>query len=333
MDFKVLFFTDSKEKEWDDFIFLDACNGSFLQSRKFLNYHKKGKFEDCSLMFYKEDKLVAVCPACVREENTKKVFFSHSGSTYGGIIVSEELLRLEKMMGLLTAFESFLIEKGFDKCVLKQNNPLMNTRRMDLLEFCFFFRGYKEYKELDIYIDYDSYNKADVIANFSKLKKRLTKKCILNNMQLMELTTPSQLERFIDILRDNLAKYNLTPYHTSEDLLDLKRRFPNEIKYWGCIFEGRIVSVSMVFVFEKAKCIHTHYLAADSDFGKLSPMTFIYYKMIDYYKNQNYKYLSWGITTEHLGVDINYNLTNTKEEYGSNHNIVSIYEKVFSNEV
>lgn len=327
MEFRVELYNDAYEEEWDFFIIDRACNGSFLQSRKFLNYHESGKYIDCSLMFFYKEKLVAICPACERKEEGKKVFSSHPGSTYGGIIVSKDVLRAEKMLSLLDSFESFLIENGFEKCVLKQNNPLMNIVDMDLLDFCLYFRKYKEYKELDIYVDYSDYNIEDVISNFSKLKKRLTKKCIENNMQLLELDSKEQLTRFLEILSGNLEKYGLKPYHSLHDLLDLKKRFPEEIQYWGCVYDNKIVAVSMTFLFNRAGCVHTHYLAADSEFNKLSPMTFIYYKMIDYYKNKGYRYLSWGITTEHLGVDINYNLTNTKEEFGSRHNLVSIYEK------
>ncbi len=327
--YNIILFDDSKEDEWDSFINTVACNGTFLQSRRFLNYHEKGKYTDCSLMLYYKEKLVAVCPACEQYEDEKKTFVSHSGSTYGGIIVSKDILRIEKMMSLLDSFEEYLVDNGFKKCILKQNNPLMNTVNMDLLGFCLYFRKYCEYKELDIYVDYTDYNLQDVASNFSKLKRRLTKKCLDNNMLLVELESKDQLARFIEVLSGNLEKYGLKPYHSVEDLLDLKRRFPNEIQYWGCQFNDKIVAVSMVFLFEKSGCVHTHYLAADAEFNKQSPMTFIYYKMIDFYKDKGYNTLSWGITTEHLGVEINYNLTNTKEEYGSRHNIVSVYEKVF----
>lgn len=328
MEIQILKYNDEFITEWDEFIYNKACNATFLQSRRFLNYHKEGKYIDNSLMFYYKDKLVAVCPACVINENSDKIFASHQGSTYGGIIVCRDMLRVEKILALLDKFEKYLIDNSFTKCILKQNNSLMNTDNMDILDFCLYFKSYTEYKELDIYVDFDEVNKQDIISDFSKLKKRLTKKCLQNDMQLVELNTRDELSRFLDILADNLKKYGLKPYHTLEDLEDLKNRFPDEIKYWGCWYEGKIVAITMVFIFEKSRCIHTHYLAADSEYNKLSPMTFIYYSMINQYMNQKYKYLSWGITTEHLGVEINYNLTNTKEEFGGKHNVVSVYEKI-----
>ena len=36
---------------WDSFIRDSSINGNFLQSRRFLSYHPKGRFEDCSLLY------------------------------------------------------------------------------------------------------------------------------------------------------------------------------------------------------------------------------------------------------------------------------------------
>ena len=326
-EYQIVKFQKEYEKEWENFIYHESCNGTFLQTRKFLNYHEKGKYQDCSLLFYTKKKLVAVCPACELKEDEEKVFASHSGSTYGGIIISPSMLRAEKILALIEELEFYLQNHGFTKCVLKQTNALLASKPIELLEYCLYYKEYREYKELNLYINFSKYNKENIIENFAKLRKRLVKKCINAEMNIKELSDEKDIQRFHNILSDNLQKYNLKPYHTVADLLDLKMRFPQNIEFWGCIYENQIVAVSMVFLFEKGKCAHTQYLAADSQYNELSPMTYIYYKMIDIYKDRDIRYLSWGITTEHLGLEINKNLTNTKEEYGSSHNITRIYEK------
>ena len=63
-------FCDSYENIWDEFL-NESVNGTFLQSRRFLNYHPKGKFIDCSIMVYDEkNRLCAIVPACDVEENS-----------------------------------------------------------------------------------------------------------------------------------------------------------------------------------------------------------------------------------------------------------------------
>lgn len=69
-------YTEKNENEWDKFVLEESINGTFLQSRRFLNYHPVGRFEDCSLMIFDEkNNLCAVIPACVVEENSQKNFF------------------------------------------------------------------------------------------------------------------------------------------------------------------------------------------------------------------------------------------------------------------
>ena len=326
-DIEVIVFSIDHEEEWDAFLEKKACNGTFLQSRHFLNYHPNSKYIDTSLMFYLKNQLVAICPACIKQEGKTKIFYSHAGSTYGGIVVAREILRTEIMLALLEAFETFLCNNGFDKCILKQNNPLMDVCTMDLMNFCLYFKGYHEYKELDLYIDCKDYNWDDVPANFSKLKKRQLKKCLNSEMTFKRLNGRKDMEEFIRVLAENLKKYDLVPYHTADDLLDLQRRFPDEIEYWGAIYDNHIVAETMLFLFKQSKCVHTHYLASDPEYKDYNPMTFIYYSVIERFKNEHVDSISWGITTEHLGVEINRNLTNNKEEFGSKHNVVSIWEK------
>lgn len=320
-------YSQNDENEWDDFVLGCASNGTLLQSRKFLNYHKEGKFEDCSLIFRDGGEIVAVCPACVKKDKNDKVFSSHSGTTYGGIILNPGNFNVERMLELLNLLDDYLQKNSFSKIVLKQTNPLMCTANMDLVDFCLTFSGYKEFKELDLYVNLSEIKGENVLDRFSKMKKRQAQKCLTKGMQLVKLSSYEDLERFLTILSANLSKYDLKPYHSVEDLIDIQARFPDNVAYWGCEWNGQIVAVSMVFTFDESKCAHTHYLAADPEYAKENPMTFIYYQMIEHYYRAGFKYLSWGITTEHLGIEINYNLTSNKEQFGSHHNVVSIYEK------
>ena len=139
MEISVVKYTEDNSEEWDDFVINNSCNGTFLQSRKFLNYHREGRFADSSLVFYSNGRIVGVCPGCEEIQNGDKIFFSHAGSTYGGIVINESMLRFSKLMMLMDSFERWLINNGYTKCVLKQQNPLMCTCNMDLIEFVLFF--------------------------------------------------------------------------------------------------------------------------------------------------------------------------------------------------
>ncbi len=320
------------ENIWDEFVENTSINGVFLQSRKFLNYHKLGRFHDCSIMIYYKNELVAVCPACEMYENGKKVFYSHKGSTYGGIVVCKKIYTTQKLISLIEVIENFLVQNGYDRIVFKPTMNLLSEPSMDLMEYCFYYKNYVEYKEINTYINYDSYDKK-IINNLSKMKQRIIKKCQKNDMKFYEFTNKCDIEQFHNILSKNLLKFNKKPVHTVEELCELKmKRFPKEIHFFGVSFEGKMVAGTMVFEFNKRRCAHTQYLAADPDYNKLSPMSYVYYKVAEYYMQKGFSTLSWGISTENNGKYINMGLTKNKEEFGSEHGLMKIYEKVINND-
>lgn len=139
---------------------------------------------------------------------------------------------------------------------------------------------------------------------------------------------------FHHVLSINLEKFNTKPVHSKEELLDLKNnRLNGEVKFYGAYLEEKLISGTMVFEFEKYKCAHTQYLAADLEYNKLSPMSFVYYKVAELYIKKGYDYLSWGIATEDRGAKINMGLLKNKEEFGSEHVLVKSYEKVLESGV
>ncbi len=74
------------EAEWDAFIG-SSNNGTFLQTRRYLNYHKD-RFTDVSLIIRNDkQRIVGVFPAATSSMDTSLVS-SHPGITHGGLICS-----------------------------------------------------------------------------------------------------------------------------------------------------------------------------------------------------------------------------------------------------
>ena len=67
-----------KKQVWDEFID-NSKNGTFMLKRDYMDYHAD-RFKDFSLMFYEDDKLIAVMPASLHGNEVR----SHGGLTYGG---------------------------------------------------------------------------------------------------------------------------------------------------------------------------------------------------------------------------------------------------------
>lgn len=326
--YKIFFYKPEWWQQWDSFVMEQSINGTFLQTRRFLNYHPKERFDDCSLMILDEkDNLVAVCPACVQYEDGKKVFFSHKGSTFGGIVISKKVYSAEKLIVIIDQLETFLKNKEFVKILYKITPNLFCVEQMDLLEYILYYMGYEEEKELNLQIDFSDY-KEDLIQNLSNGKKGHVHKCEHAGLQLKELVTEQEVEEFYKILCITLDKYSLKPVHNLQELLLLKNEIlKKECGFFGIIDENKLVAGSMMFYFHNIKVAHAQYLCAVPDYKKLSLSTYIYFRMIVEMKKRGFHKLSWGIASEHGGKSLNLGLTKNKEAYGSKYSVNRTFVK------
>ena len=308
---------------WDDFVLNESINGTFLQTRNFLSYHPEGRFFDLSFVITddKSNALLAVVPGCVVIDGGLKIYYSHKGSTYGGIIVSRNVFRASYIMELIDLVEKTLVDENFDKVVFKLTPSIFSSAKSDLLEYCFSYNRYQLLSELSTYIDIANYD-SDIMSNFNQMKRRTVKKCIKENLKFKILTNENELSDFYQLLCKNLAKYNAKPVHTFSEISDfIRNRLIYNVRLYG-VYQGELlVAGTMVFLFPERKAIHTQYLASEQELSKLSPMSFLFYNLIIETKKLDYLYLSWGISTEKHGAYLNLPLITSKEGFGSSYSL------------
>lgn len=316
--YRICRYSKELEAAWDKFVMEQSINGTFLQTRRFLNYHPQKRFIDDSLVVYNEkDILCAVLPACEILENGQKVFFSHKGSTFGGIILTKKIYKAKYLIPLIMDLKVYWKENGYEKIIIKNTSNLFCKENMSLLEYAMQYGGFREYKELSTYIDLMEYDE-DVLSHFSQRKRRNVRNCIKCGLVVRELEKESEVREFYGVLCQNLQKYNTKPVHTLDELLELwNERLKDECAFFGCFMDNRMIAGSMMFYFNNVKVAHTQYLAALDTYNTLSPMTFVYYNMIQFMLKKGFYKLSWGIVTEDFGKILNMGLITSKEEFGS----------------
>ena len=59
LELRIVKYCDKIQSKWDDFVMNQSINGTFLQTRRFLSYHKD-RFVDDSLMIYKGNNTIVV---------------------------------------------------------------------------------------------------------------------------------------------------------------------------------------------------------------------------------------------------------------------------------
>lgn len=321
-------FSDVKNAEmiWDRFIEDVSINGTFLQTRNFLNYHPDDRFIDDSLFVYDKGKIAAVIPACQIEEDGK-CFFSHKGSTFGGPVISKKYYNSERMLEILDLIEQYAKDNGYKKIVLKPANALFAKESPDLLHYCLGYRNYTIDNELSTYVDILKCAD-DIKDDFDRNKVRNIFKCEKYNLTFREVGSYDEIRDFYNLLSMNLDKFGIKPIHTIEEIIEFKKhRIPDKVKFYG-VYDGDIMKAGgMLFIFSETNVLHAQNLSADYTFKEYSPVTYLYHKLIEQARKDGFNKLSWGISTEERGKVLNESLLRNKESYGSRYCINNIYEK------
>lgn len=326
MALTVQYYDPSMEEKWDDFVLNKSMNGTFLQTRKFINYHPEDRFADRSLCVLKGSELVAVILACELEDEGKRTFFAHKGTTFGGITICDKIYSASSVNELMEAVHGFLQEEGFEKIYLKMVPDAYQKENANLLDYFLYKNGYTCYNELNYYMHLDRYQD-DVIAQFSSSKRRDYRYSLKNPLEFKLLETREEIAQFYEVLKLNLAKLNLRAVHTLEDLYDLKfNRFDDKIRFYGVYLEDKMIAGSMIFIFD-GRIFHTQYLSSDEQYLKIFPMDFLITNLIQSAVDMNMELFSFGICTEDQGRYLNLGLSRFKEGFGTEFCINHSYEK------
>lgn len=322
---EIVLYEDKYKDKWDRFI-TESVNGTFLQSRQFLDYHPAERFIDNSLLFMNGGNIVAILPAVIKQGD-RKILISHQGSTFGGIILSKLSMTIAYLDMIFEQLNLYLADSNFDEIILKQPGRIYLKDVSELLDYYYFMNGYTVSQEVGYYIDYSNYNK-DIISNFSSSRRRDYRYSLKNEFEFKKLETKDQIAEFYSILCDNYTKFNKTPVHTLDELLDFKySRLPQNTDFYGVYLQNEMVAGGMIFNFEK-KVFHTQYLAVRQDMTKIFANEFLYENLIETAKNNGFTYMSFGTSTFDGGKILNRPLAQYKEGFGTCEYVNRTYSKI-----
>lgn len=324
MELEIRKYSIEYEEEWDHFVLEESINGTILQTQKFLSYHPENRFEDFSVMLYNKSKLIGVIPAClIREE--KMLFYSHGGSTFGGLILDNKNYKGNIVIDILDKLEEYLSGFNISKIILKITSNIFCKKDPALLEYILRIKGYQNHEELSTLIDFSAYDK-EIFPNIVQSKRSAIRQNIKKGLTFKEIDMESQIYDFYTVLTENLKKYDTKPVHTFSELLALKDNYlKDKVKFFAVFLEEKLVAGSMIFDF--GKVLHTQYLAADATFQSYQPMSVLYFCLIKFAYESGYEKLSWGISTESKGEVLNETLLAFKESFGSTYSMNRTYYK------
>jgi len=276
-----------------------------------MDYHKD-RFEDFSLMVYKDEKLYAVLPA----NKNKNTVISHQGLTYGSFILQNSAKLLDSFQAFRVLLE-FLYSEGIVKLDIRVIPTFYNSLPSDELEYILFKANAKLIKrDVIMVIDYKNQ------LRFQKNRREGINKANRNGLKVK---VDGDFESFWKkILIPNLSeKYNTSPVHSLNEIKLLASRFPKQIFQVNVYKDDTIVAGTTVFLTKNV--IHPQYVSANQDKNSFGSLDFLYDFLVNHFKNDR-SYFSFNTSSENQGTLLNKGLIFWKEGCGARSQMFNNYE-------
>lgn len=314
-------------KIWDDFV-NKSYNGTIFHLRKFINYHPKDRFNDCSLLIYDKDKLISVFPAAILEKNGEKTLKSHPGTSYGGPVIDKNI-SIKESYDIIRSLENFVAENNISNIEFRIAPKIYNKYPTDQLDFALVRNDYiREDEELSTcYYLPDYLNKSDdeILSMFSSNTRRNIKKSLKSGLSFGIIDTESGIKEFHDILTENLTKHNTKPVHSLDELIYLNNEFGDRINIFAVWKDKEMLSGTLVLKINDV-ANHIFYSAVNYNYQEIRPVNYGVFMLLKHLACKGDKYLNYGISTEDGGKFINWGLFKFKEGFAG-HGILRTYWK------
>ena len=286
--------------------------------RQYMDYHAD-RFVDCSLLFRKKGKIIALLPANYVEE--ERTVYSHGGLTYGGLILSESITAADTLQVMSCATEWMRITLGAERLIYKSIPHIYHRCAAEEDLYALFRHNAK----LIARTASSAITCGHPIA-MQELRRRGIKKAQANGILYEEST---DMAAFWKILEEVLAeKHHKTPVHTLTEIEKLRTSFPDEIRLFVARKDGILVAGTLIY--ETDKVAHAQYIASSAEGRAMGALDGLF----DYLISQVYaakSYFDFGISTEQGGRYLNEGLIFQKEGFGARTVVYDAYELKIEN--
>ena len=305
-------YTEDKVNIWNQFN-KQSKNALFMFDRNYMDYHKD-RFKDHSLLFYDEDKLLALLPMSEHGD----LLISHGGLTYGGFITDTKM-KQHTMMDCFEELIKYAKENGFKSIRYKCIPHIYHSQPAEEDRFALFANNSK----LDT-VDVSTYVNLAAPLKMPKGRKAQISRAKREGVVVEELTELEDFNKFIDLENEVLTeRHDVRAVHTGEELKLLHDRFPENIHLFASLKDGNLIAGTVVYEYDQV--VHTQYMAANDEARTIGALDLAVSTVINNYKDSK-KWLDFGISTEHGKIYLNKGLCSQKEGFGGRTGVYEIWE-------
>ena len=301
-------YTEDKVNIWNQFN-KQSKNALFMFDRNYMDYHKD-RFKDHSLLFYDEDKLLALLPMSEHDN----MLISHGGLTYGGFITDTKM-KQHTMMDCFAELIKYAKENGFKNIRYKCIPHIYHSQPAEEDRFALFANNSK----LDT-VDVSTYVNLAAPLKMPKGRKAQISRAKREGVVVEELTELEDFNKSIEVLTE---RHDVRAVHTGEELKLLHDRFPENIHLFASLKDGNLIAGTVVYEYDQV--VHTQYMAANDEARTIGALDLAVSTVINNYKETK-KWLDFGISTEHGKIYLNEGLCSQKEGFGGRTGVYEIWE-------
>ncbi len=297
-------YTDNDRELWNNFI-RNSKNGIFMFTRTFMEYHKD-RFTDNSLLFYDDEKLIALFPANIKDG----ILSSHGGLTYGGLITSNDM-KQHHMNDCFVALKEYASQNGIKEIIYKHIPHIYHKQPAEEDLFSLFYCGAEILK----------IEPSTVLDLRNPLKMPKGRKAQVNRARRegVEIKESNDFEAFISLENSVLQeRHGTKAVHSAAELHLLHERFPQNIKLLAAFYQEKMIAGTILFIYDNV--VHTQYMAANETAREIGALDLTIATVMETYKDSK-DWLDFGISTEDAGHILNEGLISQKEGFGGRTNI------------
>ena len=285
--------------EWDRLVG-GAKNSNFLFFRDYMDYHSE-RFEDHSLMFYKDGSLLGCLPANV----TDRTLHSHQGLTYGGLLM-DSAVRFEDVRLIISLLSAHLRKNRFGSLAYNPMPYIYHRLPADEDVVALTEVGARIIASKAICVirnDGSSYFSRNRIRDVEEFKK-----------SGMTITQSYRFRDFMTLCQAHLIdRFASVPVHDPATMHSLASRFPEHIKLYTANDKG--VMVAGVIIYCNPGCAKIQYIASDDIGRKAGAIAAIYLHILQHVLPLN-AWLDFGHSLTPAG-NLNEGVHNYKESFGA----------------
>lgn len=295
---------------WERFV-AAAENGTIFHRQRFLSYHPPDRFRSHHLFFRKKNRVLAVLPAVIREQDGQKTLISHAGASYGGFVMRPRL-GIRECHLTVQACVQYLQDQRFDRAVLTPPPVFYSASLSNTIDFSLIKNGFGYLKrELTSAVPLPEKGE-DIFASFKSEARTAARKAIKLGVTVEE---SDDFAAFYEILCQNLRmRHNVAPTHTLEELLQLKKLFPDDIRLFSAIRKSQPLAGVVLFICNP-QVILAFYISHREQFQKYRPVNLLFYRIMDWGRRRGFRHLDFGTFT--LNMEPNWGLGKFKETFGA----------------